>query len=115
MNSGGSYIKRRMRKGNWGSERGRSWTKDAQLGLHAPLLGLGSELGAARSWGQLGVTGSGGRWVAEEEFLKTISFLSKVWIPAWGGGGWDPSLREPSGPARPSEGWGGGRGAARAP
>ena len=109
MNSGGSYIQRRMTKGNWGSERGRSWTKDAQLGLHAPLLGLGSELAAARD------DGVGGRWVAEEEFLKTISFLSKVWIPAWGGGGRDPSLREPSGPARPSEGRGGGRGAARAP
>ena len=71
------------------------------------MPGPGLELGATGGdWGGL---------VAEEEFPKTISFLSKVRIPAWGGGGRDPSLREPSGPARPSEGRGGGREAARAP
>lgn len=114
INSGGSYIQIRMRKGNWGSERGRSWTKATQLGLHVPLLGALHRQDRGQSWGRLGVTGGEG-WVAEEEFPKTISFLSKVRIPAWGGGGRDPSLREPSGPARPSEGRGGGRGAARAP
>lgn len=52
MNSRGSYIQRRMRKGNWGTERGKSWTKDTQLGLHIPLLGPGSELGATGGdWG----------------------------------------------------------------
>lgn len=54
MNSGGSYIQIRMKKGNWGSERGRSWTKATQLGLHIPLLG-------ARSIARTGV-GAGGDW-----------------------------------------------------